>query len=190
MTPPPPHRPAADELPGGPVTLCRWRSGDADELYRVAAESLTHLAPWMAWAARGYSDADARHHIAQVQREWNDGVAHNYAIRGPDGSLIGGCSMMSRIGAGHQGRGGMEIGYWLHPGHTGRGYATAAAAALVAEVFRIGADRVEIVHDAANLRSGAVPRRLGFTEVARRPPQEEATSGESGVDVVWRRRAP
>lgn len=180
-----PPRPPADELAAGPVTLLRWRAGDADELYRVAAASLVHLAPWMAWAAHGYSDLDARDHIARAGRDWVDGMAHNYAIRLPDGALVGSCSLMGRIGPG-----GPEIGYWLHPGHTGRGYVTAAVAALVAEAFRIGADRVQIVHDAANLRSGAVPRRLGFTEVARRPPQEESTSGESGVDVVWRCTAP
>ncbi|GAA1230574.1 GNAT family N-acetyltransferase [Pseudonocardia alaniniphila] len=66
------------------------------------------------------------------------------------------------------------------------GYATAAAAALTSEAFRIGADRVEIVHDLANVASGAIPRRVGFREVDRRAPQEERTAGEVGVDVVWR----
>jgi RimJ/RimL family protein N-acetyltransferase len=89
--------------------------------------------------------------------------------------------MMSRIGAG-----GFELGYWVHPAHVRRGYATAAAAALVAEAFRVGADRVEIVHDLANIASGGIPRRLGFREVDRRRPQEERSTGEAGVDVVWR----
>jgi ribosomal-protein-serine acetyltransferase len=31
-----------------------------------------------------------------------------------------------------------------------------------------------------------VPRRLGFTEVARRsPPREPAFGGEVGIDVIW-----
>lgn len=176
---------AREELAAGPVTLRRWALDEVDELYRTAADSLTHLAPWMAWAAHGYSDADARQHIEQVQADWAEGRGYGYAIRLPDGTLVGACGMTDRIGPG-----GMEIGYWLHPAHTGNGYVKAAAAALTAEAFRIGADRVEIVHDVANARSGAVPRRLGFTEVARRPPQEERTSGEAGEDVVWRRTAP
>jgi RimJ/RimL family protein N-acetyltransferase len=176
---------AREELPAGPVTLRRWADGDADELHRVVHESLGHLGPWMGWAARGYSGADARDHLRRARDGWAEGTEYGYAIRLADGALVGACSMFARIGPG-----GMEIGYWLHPGHTGHGNASAAAAALTAEAFRIGADRVEIVHDAANVRSGAVPRRLGFTEVARRPPQEELSSGEAGEDVVWLRRAP
>ncbi|MHA6782362.1 GNAT family N-acetyltransferase [Pseudonocardia saturnea] len=112
-------------------------------------------------------------------RRWVEGDADELL------RVVGACSMTARIGPG-----GREIGYWLHPAHTGHGFVTAAVGALTAEAFRIGADRVEIVHDAANTRSGAVPRRLGFAEVARRPPQEELSSGEAGEDVVWRRCAP
>jgi RimJ/RimL family protein N-acetyltransferase len=57
---------------------------------------------------------------------------------------------------------------------------------LVAEAFRTGAQRVEIITDVANMRSAAIPKRLGFTVVDRRPPQEPVTSGEDGLDVVWR----
>jgi ribosomal-protein-serine acetyltransferase len=175
---------AREELPAGPVTLRRWADRDLDELCRAVAGSLDHIAPWMAWAAHGYSVADARDHLRRSRAAWADGTEFGYGIRSADGILIGACSMMARIGPG-----GMEIGYWLHPDHTGRGFATAAAGAVTAEAFRIGADRVEIVHDVANARSAAVPRRLGFIEVARRPPQEELSSGEAGEDVVWRRLA-
>jgi ribosomal-protein-serine acetyltransferase len=173
---------AADELDSGPVRLRRWRRVDADDLYRAVSESLEHLAPWMAWAAHGYSTADAVAYLARSEELW--GTDYDYAIVAPGQALVGSCSMMSRIGAS-----GFEIGYWVHPAHVRRGYATAAAAALAAEAFRVGADRVEIVHDLANLASGAVPRRLGFREVDRRTPQEERSPGEAGVDVVWRLRA-
>lgn len=170
---------AADELSRGPVVLRRWRRADAEDLYRAVSESLEHLSPWMAWAAHGYSTADAVAYIARTEELW--GTDYDYAIVAPGPALVGSCSMMSRIGPG-----GFEIGYWVHPAHLGLGYATAAAAALTSEAFRIGADRVEIVHDLANVASGAIPRRLGFRELDRRAPQEERTAGEAGVDVVWR----
>jgi len=81
----------------------------------------------------------------------------------------------------------VEVGYWLHPAHTGRGLATAAAAEVVEFAFALdGVRRVQIRHDAANTASGGVPRRLGFTEVGRRtPPREPAFGSRAGVDVVW-----
>nr|WP_277349613.1 GNAT family N-acetyltransferase [Planosporangium thailandense] len=160
----------------------RWRDDDLDTVLRAVTESLDHLAPWMAWAADGYGREDAALFLEKSAADWRTGTAYNYAIVAPDGAVVGACSLMSRIGPG-----GLEIGYWLHPRYTGRGIATRAAAALVAEAFRLGAVRVEIVHDAANERSGAIPRRLGFVEVARRrPPQEPVTAGEVGEDVIWR----
>jgi ribosomal-protein-serine acetyltransferase len=43
------------------------------------------------------------------------------------------------------------------------------------------------VHDEANVASSGVPRKLGFTEIARRPhPDGPETPAESGTDVVWR----
>jgi RimJ/RimL family protein N-acetyltransferase len=86
----------------------------------------------------------------------------------------------------------LEIGYWLHPAHTGHGYATTAAGLLVEEAFALPwVARVQIWHDAANAASAGVPRRLGFTEIARRtPPREPAFGGEVGIDVIWELTRP
>jgi len=164
------------------VTLRRWRADDADTLHRVVNESLDHLAPWMPWAADGYPPDAATAFLAQSRADWDAGIAYNYAIIAPDGALVGSCGLMARIGPG-----GLEIGYWLHPAYQGQGLVTRAAGALTAEAFRIGADRVEIVHDADNVRSGAVPRRLGFVEVERRRQSAESIPPGTGVNVVWRR---
>jgi ribosomal-protein-serine acetyltransferase len=168
------------QLGSGEVTLRRWRDTDVAALHEVVQESLEHLRPWMAWVADGYPLEAAANFVAATQDEWAQGKAFNYAIF-VSGRLAGAASLMARIGPG-----GLEIGYWLHPAHTGRGVATRAASLLVAEAFRSGADRVEIVTDVANFRSAAIPKRLGFTDVERRPPQEPVTSGEDGLDIIWR----
>lgn len=174
----------AEILSSDRVELRRWHAGDLDALDRAISESLDHLIPWMPWAA-AHGRENTAAFLARSDDEWAAGEAFAYAITS-QGTVIGSCGLHRRIGAG-----GLEIGYWLHPAWTGRGLATQAAAALVGQGFTLpGIDRLEIQHDAANAASGAVARRLGFTEVARVPvPQGPATPGEEGVDVIWRMTA-
>ena len=162
-----------------PVTLRRFRPDDLDALFRAVTESLDHLRPWMPWAA-DYSLASAEEYLARSIKGWDEGTEYNYAIT-TAGALVGIIGLMARIGPG-----GLEIGYWVHRAYTRRGLATAASAALVQEAFRLpGVDRVEIVHDELNVASGGVPRKLGFTEVGRRPIEPRPPEG-TGVGVVWR----
>ena len=171
----------SETLTHGPVRLRRWRASDADTVYRVVMESLEHLRPWMPWAA-AYSREDAVEFTTKSERDWESGAAYQYAIL-TGNAVVGSCGLMRRIGPG-----GLEIGYWLHPAYTGRGLVTAATAALVRQAFALpDIDRVEIVHDEANTASGAVPRRLGFSEIERRAARCcPDTPGGSGVEVVWR----
>ncbi len=163
------------------VLLRRWRAGDADTVDRLVDEALPHLLPWTVWAA-GHTREAALEYVTAAEREWAAREAFDYAIT-VGGTAIGSCALMRRIGAG-----GLEIGYWLHPAGTGQGLATMAAAALVRAAFGLpGVDRVEIHHDEANTASGAVPARLGFTRVDRRPvPEIPKAPRDVGIDLVWR----
>jgi len=59
---------------------------------------------------------------------------------------------------------GIEIGWALHPGHWGKGYATEAGAAAVAYAFaHHDVDALYSVILPENTASQAVARRLGFT---------------------------
>jgi ribosomal-protein-serine acetyltransferase len=163
----------------GPVTLRRYRADDLDALFQAVMESLDHLRPWMPWAA-DYSRQTAEEYLAGSIKHWDEGTEYNYAIT-TAGALAGSIGLMARIGPG-----GLEIGYWVHRAYTRRGLATAASEALVEQAFRLpGVNRVEIVHDELNVASGGVPRKLGFTEVERRPLDLNAPAG-SGTGVVWR----
>ena len=163
----------------GDVTLRRYRADDLDAVLQAVTDSVDHLCPWMPWAA-SYDRASAAGFLAKTAQEWADGTAYGYAIT-TGGVLAGGCSLMARIGPG-----GLEIGYWVHRASTRRGLATAASAALVQQAFRRpDIERVEIVHDELNVASGGVPRKLGFTEVGRRPIDPPSPAG-TGVGVIWR----
>ncbi|WP_042398790.1 GNAT family N-acetyltransferase [Streptacidiphilus carbonis] len=171
----------AETLTHDRVELRRKRLDDADEQHRVVVESLEHLLPWMAWAS-GYTRESLEDHLIRAQKDWASGTAYDYVIVS-DGVPVGSCSLMRRIGPG-----GFEIGYWIHPGWTGRGLVTMAVAALVEAAFALPATtHVEIHHDEANTASGAVPGRLGFTVVSREPDAERGGApAESGVTVVHR----
>ncbi len=156
------------------------RAADRAIAHRLTMESLEHLLPWMPWAA-GYDITAGAEFVAQVEADWAGGRSYTYLIL--DGAKPAGvCALHRSIGPG-----GLEIGYWLHAEHTGRGLATRATAALVGHAFSLrDIDHVQVWHDAANAASGAVPERLGFTQVDRRtPPRDPLTPGEVGIDVVW-----
>ena len=170
-----------ETLVRGQAELRRYRPADVDQLDRVITESLEHLLPWMPWAA-DHSRASVQDYLAGAQQDWESGTAYNYAIT-TGGTLVGSCSMMRRIGPG-----GLEIGYWIHPGWTGLGLVTMAAAALTSAAFALpGTTHVEIHHDEANKASGAVPERLGYTLVSRTVDAARGSApGETGVSVVHR----
>ena len=163
----------------GAATLRRYRADDLDALLEAVGDSYDHLRAWLPWVI-GYSRESEAEFLAGAERGWRDGTVYNWAIIA-DGVLAGGISLMTGIGAG-----GLEIGYWVRSGYTRRGLATAAAAAMVEQAFRLpGVDRVEILHDELNVASGGVPRKLGFTEVGRRPLEIPPQAG-TGIGVVWR----
>ncbi|KAA9154820.1 GNAT family N-acetyltransferase [Amycolatopsis acidicola] len=171
----------AEYLTDGVVTLRRWRAGDAAALERAVTGSLDHIGAFLPWAVAGYGEADAVDFLTRTDRQWRVGDAFEYAILGAGGELAGGCGLMTRIGGG-----GLEIGYWLSKSATGQGLVTRASRLLTEEAFRIGATRVEIHHDEANVRSGAVPERLGFTRVGTRTAGQAGGPASTGTLVVWR----
>jgi ribosomal-protein-serine acetyltransferase len=172
-------RPAA-ELQRGDVTLRRIRAADAALVYRLVSESQEYLRPWLPWAA-AYTLASAREFVEGAERDWESGAAFSYLIAaGP--APVGSAGLMARIGTG-----GLEIGYWVHPDHAGRGIATAAAGALTEAALGLrDIDRVEIMHDLNNFASGQVPRKLGFARVATAAGRFPLSPGDCGTSAIWR----
>jgi ribosomal-protein-serine acetyltransferase len=172
------------ELTSGAVTLRRWRAADAGLAYRLVTESEAYLRPWMPWAAE-YTPETARDYVVSCERDWLAGTAFHYLIV-DGGTPAGSAGLMARSGPG-----GLEIGYWVHPGHAGRGLATAAAGALTAAAVALpGIDRVEIRHDLNNEASRQVPRKLGYVRIGTVPGPLPRTPGECGTHAVWRMRRP
>lgn len=101
----------------GDVTLRRWRPAeeDLDVLFRLIEESLEHLRPWLPWAA-GHSRQATAGFLARCGPQWERGEAYHYALL-HRGVAVGSCGMSAGADPG-----GLRIGYWLHPGATGRAW--------------------------------------------------------------------
>lgn len=125
---------------------------DADALFRAINDAgivcnLAH-APWP------YTRADARAFAARAQ----DRLYPHFLLTRPGNvgqTLIGTCGMAERDGE-------AEIGYWIAREHWGKGYATEAARAVIANAWTLGHRRLVAGHFIDNPASGVVLRRLGF----------------------------
>jgi RimJ/RimL family protein N-acetyltransferase len=162
--------------------VVRWVTvADAEAIARAVGESLDHLKPWMPWADERSADvvfqrSRLREQIRQRTRreEWQ------YGMFGERNEFLGSIGLMTRRGPGT-----IEIGYWLHIDAVNRGLATSAARTLTAAALEMdGIDRVLIMCDEANLRSAAIPQRLGYTldRVETRAPE---APGETGRMQIW-----
>ncbi|MFI5035719.1 MAG: GNAT family N-acetyltransferase [Acidimicrobiales bacterium] len=161
------------------LTLRVWRLGDAPALSRAVATSAAHLRPWMPWADGSMTAAQYEEFITERRERWAEGGEAVYGVFAGD-AVVGGTGLHTRRGPGI-----LEIGYWIHVEHVGRGYATESAGALTDVAFTVdGIERVEIHHDRANDRSRAVPERLGFTFDGETT-EEPRAPAEAGFNWTW-----
>lgn len=175
------------------LLLRRWMVEDVPTVRAAVEASVEHLKPWLAFAAlEPLGDDDRLALLRSWQEDWERGGDAVYGVflhpghdgDGPGGVdpgvAVGGCGLHRRRGAGI-----LEIGYWIHVDHVRQGYATELARGLTTAAFAVdGVDRVEIHHDKANTRSGAVPRSLGFDRGPEQP-DKVAAPGEIGIDCTW-----
>jgi RimJ/RimL family protein N-acetyltransferase len=156
---------------------------DADLLTRAIEESLDHLLPWAFWAKQQPLTIQKR---IELLREWRGNFDRSldfqFGIFDPAESLVLGCARLNP----HHGDIMREIGYWIHKDHINQGYATEVSAALTRVAFEIDhVTRVEIHCDPKNVRSAAVPRKLGFVHEATLHNRSVNTAGNLRHSMVW-----
>lgn len=164
------------------LVLRCYNPADAPLLAASITESLEHLLPWMPWAAAEPEPLQTKiERLRRFRANFDLGQDYIYGIFNPqENRLLGGTGLHTRIG-----NNALEIGYWIHKDYIGRGYATETSAALAKVAFEVNqVERVEIHCAVENVRSAAVPRKLGF--------QHEATlknrcfaNGRNCDQMVW-----
>jgi RimJ/RimL family protein N-acetyltransferase len=165
------------------LVLRCWQPVDAAPLKAAIDASLEHLRPWMPWAENEPQELQAKVELLRRFRaEFDLGQDFGYGIfDSAEKQVLGGSGLHPRVGPDAR-----EIGYWIHKDHINRGLATEAAAALTTVAFLIdGVARVEIHCDPQNLRSLAVPRKLGFVHEATLRQRKMASGGARRDSMIW-----
>jgi ribosomal-protein-serine acetyltransferase len=142
------------------LELALWDEADAQELAATVRREADHLSRWLPWASPAYDGAAALDYIRRTRREWAE--YRGLALKVIYGGQLAGSVGLHAVNREH-GRG--EIGYWLRQGLQGRGIITRAVGALVDYAFgALGLHRLVILVQPGNVKSRAIPERLGFRQ--------------------------
>jgi ribosomal-protein-serine acetyltransferase len=140
------------------ITMRPLRAADSEPVHALISASRGHLDRWLRWSGAVRSLEDVRRLIARFEEQEARGSGFHLGIW-TGATLAGGlvCWYIERENR------NAEIGYWLGQDFTRRGLATRASARAVEHLFRTeGLHRIEMQCAVENVRSRAVPERLGF----------------------------
>ena len=140
------------------LTVHTLREKDAEELFLAVDENRAHLREWLPWLDANTKVEHTRRFIHAALQQEERGNGFVCAIRF-EGRIVGviGYNWIRRENR------SAEIGYWLGRDAMGRGIMTRCCRALVEHAFGVlDLNRVTIPVAAENVRSRAIPERLGF----------------------------
>ncbi len=156
---------------------------DALYLQKAVQESVEHLRPWMPWVKDEPEELKVKIERLRLFRADFD-LSKNfiYGVFDPyETELVGGTGLHPRVGSN-----AFEIGYWIHVNHVNKGYATEISAALTKVAFEVeNVNRVEIHCDPNNIKSAAIPKKLGYVYEATLRNRCENIEGELIDSMIW-----
>lgn len=142
------------------IELCLLEERHTEMSFALVDRNRSHLRTWMPWVKPGYSLEDSRSYIKDNLKRLADNAGFDLSIffQGQMAGQIG----YNRLDWDNR---TTELGYWLGESFQGRGLVTAACRKLIDYAFdELKMNRVEIRCAAANIRSRAIPERLGFQQ--------------------------
>lgn len=131
----------------------------AEEVYSVVRENLDHLKPWLPWATEDYSLETARGFCQKSLKQFAKNEALGLVVVS-EKKIIGSLGLNNLDWQNRQ----AEIGYWLDKNQTGKGIMIKCCRALTGYAFdELHLNRVVIRCATENVKSRAIPERLGYT---------------------------
>lgn len=130
----------------------------AEELAALVQKNLAHLQPWMPWAVDDYSVGHAKQWITMTRDMFAKDGTINALIRS-DAVVVGTVGFHAYDPINRK----AEIGYWIDKHYEGKGIITKCTRVLIDHLFdKMKLNRVQINCNVENVRSRAIPERLGF----------------------------
>lgn len=132
---------------------------DVDAVYALAQRNIEWLQPWMSWAHPSLSRSEVLARMERMAHGRAAGTDFQFYIF--DNAELAGVISVHVLDAEDR---IVRIGYWLDKDATGKGLVTKGVRALLSFVFdTLGMHRIEVRCAPDNLKSRAIPERLGFT---------------------------
>lgn len=145
------------ELDGG-VVLSQLTLEDADELFALVDKNRPYLRRWLDFLDATRGPEDTRSFIESMIEQHAKARTCTCAVR-VRSEIVG---VIAHYVINWKSR-YTELGYWLAENRQGQGLMTRACTAFVTHAFtELNLHRVELSCAAANVRSQAIPERLGF----------------------------
>ncbi|WP_188207619.1 GNAT family N-acetyltransferase [Alkalibacillus aidingensis] len=137
--------------------------GDKEEVFKLTDEARSYLREWLPWVDRVKEVSDTEEFIKMTKKGFAENQSLNAAIV-YQGEVVGVAGYNLLDWTNHI----AHIGYWLGEGHQGKGIMTRVARALTDyAIFNLMMNKVEIRAAEGNVKSRAVPERLGYVEEGR-----------------------
>jgi RimJ/RimL family protein N-acetyltransferase len=137
-----------------------YEPSDAIQMQKVIAESKEHLMTYMAWAKHEPETVDQKLvRIRDMRGKFDLDQDYTLGIFEKNtGNYIGSSGFHKRSDPNC-----LEIGYWISASNEGKGYITESTKALTKVGFdHLEIDRIEIKHHPSNIKSEAIPQKLGY----------------------------
>lgn len=142
------------------ITLRRSFDTPPEVMHSLIHRNLDHLGDFLSWAVPEYSLEGVKAFMKLKRELWNESAEQGYSVL-YNGEFVGAVGMRgfdSPVRA-------VSVGYWISEHAQGNGIMTRSVSALIKLAFEAqGMNQVIIKAAPTNIRSKAIPERLGFTE--------------------------
>jgi ribosomal-protein-serine acetyltransferase len=142
------------------LALRPWAFADVDALMEAVTQSLPELRAFMPWAHQPMTREGEYALVAKFLADYHAGHEYVLGMFSEAGEVLGGVGLHPRVALNPR---ALEVGYWCHSAHAGRGWTSLAVRMLVVLAFdRFACDRLQVTYDEENAGSRRVVEKCGF----------------------------